>query len=186
MNWTNVPILGANEFENWTKFIWKRTFTALIIPQHYSEFHLLANLGWVDLDLGSSPGWWAGTVASYFPSRMVELPKSKSTHPRFASMQMKFPVAGRDENRNCKQIWYCMNIYRVVQKKDPCLMVIPAWCRGTWMTLGCGRGRSRTRGRGRRGQTSAGRRCRGTTWRACTAAGNCVEIGLPGKLILGD
>ena len=22
-------------------------------------------LGWIDLDLGSSPGWWAGTVASY-------------------------------------------------------------------------------------------------------------------------
>ena len=51
----------------------------------YREFHLLANLGWVDLDLGSSPGWWAGTVASYCPSRMVEHPKPKSTQPRFAS-----------------------------------------------------------------------------------------------------
>ena len=51
----------------------------------YREFHLLANLGWVDLDLGSSPGWWAGTVASFCPSRMVEHPKSKSTQPRFAS-----------------------------------------------------------------------------------------------------
>ena len=36
-------------------------------------------LGWVDLDLGSSPGWWADIVATYCPSRMVELPKSKST-----------------------------------------------------------------------------------------------------------
>ena len=26
--------------------------------------HLVANLGWVDLDLGSSPGWWAATVGS--------------------------------------------------------------------------------------------------------------------------
>ena len=26
-------------------------------------------LGWVDLDLGSSPGWWAATVATYCPSR---------------------------------------------------------------------------------------------------------------------
>ena len=51
----------------------------------YREFHLLANLVWVDLDLGSSPGWWAGTVASYCPSRMVEHPKSKSTQPRFAN-----------------------------------------------------------------------------------------------------
>ena len=40
-------------------------------------------LGWVDLDLGSSPGWWAATVATYFPSRMVEHPKSKSTQPRY-------------------------------------------------------------------------------------------------------
>ena len=36
-------------------------------------------LGWVDLDLGSSPGWWADTVATYCQSRMVEHPKSKST-----------------------------------------------------------------------------------------------------------
>ena len=38
-------------------------------------------LGWVDFDLGSSPGWWAATVATYCPSRMVEHPKSKSTQP---------------------------------------------------------------------------------------------------------
>ena len=24
----------------------------------YRVTHLVANLGWVDLDLGSSPGWW--------------------------------------------------------------------------------------------------------------------------------
>ena len=39
-------------------------------------------LSWVDLDLGSSPGWWAATVATYYcPSRMVEHSKSKSTQP---------------------------------------------------------------------------------------------------------
>ena len=38
-------------------------------------------LGWVDLDLGSSPCWWAATVATYCPSRMVEHSKSKSTQP---------------------------------------------------------------------------------------------------------
>ena len=37
------------------------------------------DMGWVDLDLGSSPGWWAATVAAYCPGRMVENPKSKST-----------------------------------------------------------------------------------------------------------
>ena len=38
-------------------------------------------LGWVDLDLVSSPGWWAASVATYCPSRMVEHPKSNSTQP---------------------------------------------------------------------------------------------------------
>ena len=34
-------------------------------------------LGWVDLDLGSFPAWWAAvTVATYCPSRVVEHPKS--------------------------------------------------------------------------------------------------------------
>ena len=35
----------------------------------------------VDLDFGSSLGWWAATVAIYCPSRMVEHLKSKSTQP---------------------------------------------------------------------------------------------------------
>ena len=34
--------------------------------------------------MGSSPGWWAATAATYCPSRVVEHPKSKSTQPRFA------------------------------------------------------------------------------------------------------
>ena len=37
--------------------------------------------GLVDLDLWGSPGWWAATVATYCPNRMVEHPKSKSTKP---------------------------------------------------------------------------------------------------------
>ena len=47
----------------------------------YRASHVLVDLGWVYLDLGSSPGWWATTVASYCPSRVVEHPKSKSTKP---------------------------------------------------------------------------------------------------------
>ena len=31
-------------------------------------------LDWVDLDLGSSPGWWAATVATYCPSRLGNSP----------------------------------------------------------------------------------------------------------------
>ena len=29
-----------------------------VLSDLYRVTHLLANLGWVDLDLGSSPGWW--------------------------------------------------------------------------------------------------------------------------------
>ena len=42
-------------------------------------------LSWVDLDLGSSPGWWAATVATCCPSRTVEHPKSKSTQARYST-----------------------------------------------------------------------------------------------------
>ena len=35
-------------------------------------------LGFVDLDLGSSPSWWAAIVATYCQSRMLQHPKSKS------------------------------------------------------------------------------------------------------------
>ena len=48
----------------------------------------VSDLGWVDLDLGDFPGWWAATVATYCPSRMVELPKSKSTQPRYATARV--------------------------------------------------------------------------------------------------
>ena len=47
--------------------------------------HLVANLGCVDLDLGSSPQVVAANVAAYCQSWMVEQPKSKSTQPRFAT-----------------------------------------------------------------------------------------------------
>ena len=52
---------------------------------HYRVRRLPEYLGWVDLDLGSSPGWWAATVATYCPSRVVEHAKSKSTQPRYSS-----------------------------------------------------------------------------------------------------
>ena len=45
----------------------------------YRETLVVEYIGCVDLVLGSSPGWWADTVATYCPSRMVEHPKSKST-----------------------------------------------------------------------------------------------------------
>ena len=37
--------------------------------------------GFVDLDLGISPGWWAATVATYYPNWPGELPKFLSSKP---------------------------------------------------------------------------------------------------------
>ena len=61
---------------------------------------MVANLGWVDLDLGSFPGWWAATVATYCPSRMVEHPKSKSTQPRFATRWVTLYTANTHDQFN--------------------------------------------------------------------------------------
>ena len=38
-------------------------------------------LGFEDEDLGSSPGWWAASLATYCPSRPGELPKLLSSKP---------------------------------------------------------------------------------------------------------
>ena len=50
----------------------------------YRVSHLLPDLGWVDLYLGSSQGWLAVTADSYCPCRLVEHLRSKTTQPRFA------------------------------------------------------------------------------------------------------
>ena len=39
------------------------------------------SLGFEDEDLGSSPGWWDATVATYCPSRPGELPRFLSSKP---------------------------------------------------------------------------------------------------------
>ena len=43
-----------------------------IAVQSGAAYH---SLGFEDDDLGSSPGWWAATVATYCPSRPGDLPK---------------------------------------------------------------------------------------------------------------
>ena len=48
----------------------------------YRVTQKVLDLGWVDLDLGTSPGWWAATVAIYCPRRGVEHLKFESTQPR--------------------------------------------------------------------------------------------------------
>ena len=39
----------------------------------------VSDLGWVDLDLVSSPTWWTATITTSCPSRMMEHLTSKST-----------------------------------------------------------------------------------------------------------
>ena len=42
----------------------------------------VSDVGWVDLNLGSSTGWWASSTATYRPRRKVEHLKSKSAQLR--------------------------------------------------------------------------------------------------------
>ena len=55
------------------------------IKVEYRVTKVVAHLGWVDLDLGSSPGKWAATVATYCPSQMVQHSKYASTQLRSAT-----------------------------------------------------------------------------------------------------
>ena len=65
----------------WFTFIFKFPTIVFLSRLNVQSGASGEGLGWVDLDLGSSPGWGADTVATYCPSRMVEHPKSKSTQP---------------------------------------------------------------------------------------------------------
>ena len=47
----------------------------------YRVTMMVCDLGWVDSGLGGSLGFLDATAATYCPGRMVEHPKSKSTHP---------------------------------------------------------------------------------------------------------
>ena len=54
----------------------------MISSEHYRVGQTIVHLGWVDLDLVSSLGWWAATVATYCPSMVMEQIKAKSTQPK--------------------------------------------------------------------------------------------------------
>ena len=47
------------------------------------------------LDLGSSPGWWAATVATYCPSRMLEHPNQGTRPP--VTLYSSHPYRVEDE-----------------------------------------------------------------------------------------
>ena len=48
---------------------WGKTRITIFVclNAHYRASNVLEDLGWVDLDLGSSPGWWAATVGHGTP-----------------------------------------------------------------------------------------------------------------------
>ena len=51
----------------------------MVKPIHLQSGAFGPSLGFEDGDLGSSPGWWVATVATYCPSRPGELPKFLSS-----------------------------------------------------------------------------------------------------------
>ena len=51
--------------------VWSWTFL-----QRFSSSH---SQGFKDEDFGNSPGWWAATFATYFPSRPLQLAQKKMT-----------------------------------------------------------------------------------------------------------
>ena len=69
-------------------FLLPRKSIAFSLSSDYRVSHLVADLGWVDLDLGSSAGCWAAIVATYYPGRVVEHSKSKLTQPRYSTTRV--------------------------------------------------------------------------------------------------
>ena len=65
---------------NWTH----KRYGPISEHHYYRATHLLADLGWVDFDLGCSTGHWAVLQLWCCPSKTVEHPKSKSTQSRSA------------------------------------------------------------------------------------------------------
>ena len=68
-------------------------------------------LGFFDLDLGSSPGWWAATVATYCPSRMVEHSKSKSTQPSCQTTSPTLYASSRQWQVKLWRLWRTLHFF---------------------------------------------------------------------------
>ena len=54
--------------------------------ESYKVTHAVSNLGWIDLDLGSSLGWQDSTETTYCIGMMVQPHKSESTQPRHVTL----------------------------------------------------------------------------------------------------
>ena len=68
----------ANAFESLGLVTHSACVSLSLHLQSGAAYHSLV---FEDVDLGSSPGWWAASVATYCPSRMEEHSKFKSTKP---------------------------------------------------------------------------------------------------------
>ena len=55
---------------------------------NYRVILVVSELGWVDSDLRYYPGWWAATVTTYCPGRMVEHVKSKPNLPNSETIRI--------------------------------------------------------------------------------------------------
>ena len=86
-------------------------------------------LGWADLNLESSHGWWATTAAIYCPSWMVEHSISKSTQPRYLTTRVTLYVPAKD-SISVANTFACMNgglIHYSHLGIDPTLAVPIMW-----------------------------------------------------------
>ena len=71
-----------------TVYIYSRIVTLIgVTVSQYRVAHLLANLGWVDLDLGSSPGWWP----------LLQLPTAQAGWWNIPNLSQLNPVPVRQE-----------------------------------------------------------------------------------------
>ena len=77
---SNLSLRGLDSFVS--RLIWKRDQASLRASRERVHYWASRHsLGFEDEYLGSSPGWWAATVATYCPSRSGELSKFLSSKP---------------------------------------------------------------------------------------------------------
>ena len=85
----NLPIWGREQLVPHVIFLLS------VQVMQYRAILVVSELGWVDLYLRCSLGWWAATVVTYCPSRMVEHLKMKSTQPNCETTRITLYVFAR-------------------------------------------------------------------------------------------
>ena len=89
----------AGAIKNWTEKAWTTGILSKLSKGSQCRVaHLLANLGWVDFDLGSSPGWWPAT---FLPKQVGGTSQIK-VNPTQVRQEMGHPVVS---NHHSHPVW---------------------------------------------------------------------------------